>query len=481
MTFPPPAAWNATNTDDVTETFICSSMIVPSAALAQTLPLIVHWCLGRDNALHAPLTTLAEMAGWAGPVIAIFASPNVEGTWQIAVVCFTLAIAAVMYVASHATPAAMDGVHFLVWPSSARSQPLTSVSITYVRISSLLFTALGIFCVDFPNYGERFMKSDTIGLTLMDIGIGCSLFSSGLSDGLRQRRKPLVDRLVWNSMPLLIIAMFRTGILSSIGYRVEVSEYGQHWNAFVTFAAMPLLMSIVERIPSKRPWLVSLVCMLLITIPYNAWLLKHTEYFMHEEERRNIIEANREGIASVLGFFAIFLGGRIYAQRGALRDNASWAAVLRDQTVALSLCVIAIVIDQGVAPQVMVQAFSRRICNTPYVMFCIGMNAFLTRLCIGLNRWFLPVLWSMQRRSSISSSVAPLGFYTSQVNAHQLVYFVFSNIVTGLVNVFCDTHSFTDFASYFVQAGYVLGLGLIALGMPDLTPVKDVLSGKKFR
>ncbi|CUG06413.1 membrane-associated protein, putative, partial [Bodo saltans] len=247
------------------------------------------------------------------------------------------------------------------------------------------------------------------------------------------------------------------------------------------FAAMPLLMCVVERIPSRRTWLVGLAVMLVIVLPYNGWLMKNTEYFMHEEERRNIIEANREGIASVLGFFAIFLGGRFYAQKGALRDDASWVAVLRDQLVAISLCLVAVLVDQGAVPHVAVQAFSRRICNTPYILFCIGMNAFLTRLCIGLNRWFLPTLWNMQRRSSFKTSFEPLGYYTSQINAHQLVYFVFSNIVTGLVNVFCDTHAFTDFASYFVQAGYVLGLGLIALVMPDLTPFKNLLSGKKFR
>lgn len=473
--FPPPAQWNATNMNDVTETFICSAMIIPSAVLAQCLPLLVHWGVGRDHPLRTPATTAAEMAGWAGPVIATFASPNIESTWLIVVVCFALAVSAALCVASQASPARMDGVRFQVW-SSGRSQPLTATSITYTRISSLLFTALGIFCVDFPNYGERFMKTDTVGLTLMDIGIGCSLFSSGLSEGLRLRPKGIASRILWNSLPLLVIGVFRTMILQAIGYRVEVTEYGQHWNAFITFAAMPLFLGLVERIPSRRPWLVGAVALVLILVPYNRWLLQHTEYFMHEENRRNVFEANREGIASVLGFFGIFLGGRLYAQLSDLSDDVAWSTVIRDQSISLLLCIAAVLLDQGLMPMIAVQAFSRRICNAPYVLFCIGMNAFLVRGCIGFNRQFLPTLWKMRSDPSPVGN-APLGGYTFQVNAHQLLYFVFANIVTGLINLKWDTHAFSDVESYFVQAAYVLILGIIILLVPDVFSTTKIVRG----
>jgi hypothetical protein len=125
-----------------------------------------------------------------------------------------------------------------------------------------------------------------------------------------------------------------------------------------------------------------------------------------------------------------------------------------------------VALDQGLIPQVAVQAFSRRIGNAPYVLFCIGMNAFLNRCCIGFNRWFLPTLWSMRPSAHPNTREAPLGYYTFQVNAHQLLYFVLANIVTGVANLLWDTHGFSDFESYFVQAGYVMALGLCVLAVP---------------
>lgn len=503
---------NATNPHDVVETFLCSSMTLPSIILAQCLPLLFlhavaprHWSIK----VKAWLSTLVEMTAWAAPIIAIFASPNFESSWVISGVCYALSFGSIYFVRS----VDVDVFRQIVWQRAWRLN-VPMVSVTYIRICSLLFTTLGIFCIDFTNFGERFMKSETFGLTLMDIGLGCALFSSGLSEGLRRRPVSVPNRLFWQCLPPLIVGLFRFGILSSIGYRVDVTEYGVHWNAFFTFAAMPVLYSTLQCAAMCVGHFehVCLIAFAFIAGGPWQWLLSLSgRYLIDDDLRRNVVEANKEGIASVVGFFGVYLAGRIYGAR-VLDKNVSHAAAL---LVPLAMVLVAYAMDAwspllnasigsyqigydipyggtissaGRAQaelgwqswKVLLQPISRRLGNSGYVLYCAGMNAFLIRCLELLNGLFLPRLWERgavhgergsptekARHAHWLKSATPVGRYTSSVNRSQLVYFVVANIFTGLTNVVLATHEFTDFEAYFVQAAYVAALGTVALLLPQ--------------
>lgn len=492
---------SASSLHDITEVFVCSSLVVPCNCLAQTAPLIAaHFLLQSAATSEAHCKTLGkwrlravhfvalivELAAWLLPLLAILASPNIESTFLILVICYAvmgLSIWLVRQIRSHTvllegkqqTIAGALTVLVTSWTDRPASYSVETVATTYARICSLLYTVLAIFCVDFPNFGERFMKTEQFGLTLMDIGIGCSLFSSGVSEGVRRRSKGLADRLVWGALPPLIIGAFRTGILSAIGYRVDSAEYGVHWNAFVSFGCITLLLLFCEGLVGPSLIKIAALSWGVLLGPVQWALTAYQDYLTDDDLRRNLVEANKEGIVSLAGFFAIFMGGAAFGKYVYPRKYHGLSSL-----GSLTLVCIAVLLDQiagggqGVLTEGGVwifQPFSRRLGNLPYCMFSVGMNALFIEVQLWCFKKFIPPKIVVPLKSGTMAGehrngVVVVAPFSSKLNKHQLVYFVMANIVTGLVNIAIDTHAVSDAMSFVHQIGYFLFLGVILWGLP---------------
>ena len=94
-----------------------------------------------------------------------------------------------------------------------------------------------ILAVDFRCFPRRFAKTETYGVSVMDLGAGSVVFGNALVSRCA-RGKPWC----WSRAgPLLALAVARTAAVASADYPGHVSEYGAHWNFFLTLAGVEVL------------------------------------------------------------------------------------------------------------------------------------------------------------------------------------------------------------------------------------------------
>jgi phosphatidylinositol glycan class W len=93
----------------------------------------------------------------------------------------------------------------------------------------------------------------------MDIGVGAIVFASGLVSKPAQQEQlswlPLARRLAQglrSAAPALALGLVRLAATRAVGYQEHVGEYGAHWNFFLTAGLVALLAQAVA-LPSR--WL----------------------------------------------------------------------------------------------------------------------------------------------------------------------------------------------------------------------------------
>eukprot|EP01102_Stenamoeba_stenopodia_P006992 TRINITY_DN1953_c0_g1_i4.p1 TRINITY_DN1953_c0_g1~~TRINITY_DN1953_c0_g1_i4.p1 ORF type:complete len:425 (+),score=61.79 TRINITY_DN1953_c0_g1_i4:157-1431(+) len=232
--------------------------------------------------------------------------------------------------------------------SKALSKP-EKPFITAYRSSLLIVTCIAILAVDFPLFPRRFAKTESFGTSLMDVGVGAFMISGALvsttRDGDRgggarvgskkgqvKARSTMVERIIKtlkSVAPLLFLGFARLFFIKSVDYQENVSEYGVHWNFFFTLGFLRLLHAIFV-IPSQY----SAVAAVIIASLYECALLLGggADFIVSNQPRTNLISMNKEGLFSVVGYFAIFLFGlqlgRYVLGKHQQRSKKDWMTVL---------------------------------------------------------------------------------------------------------------------------------------------------------
>ncbi len=112
--------------------------------------------------------------------------------------------------------------------------------ISYYRGILQIATCIAILGVDFPAFPRRFCKIEYSGVSLMDTGNASAIFQMAVvSRHLYSCPGSLLNRLrrqIKVSLPLVVIGMARIIVISTCDYQLHVSEYGTHWNFFLTLS-----------------------------------------------------------------------------------------------------------------------------------------------------------------------------------------------------------------------------------------------------
>jgi phosphatidylinositol glycan class W len=130
-----------------------------------------------------------------------------------------------------------------------------------------LITIAAILAVDFHVFPRRFAKTETFGTSLMDIGVGAFIFSSGLVAGPRLGNGSVQQGSIFRTfqlvVPSLVLGFSRAFLTRAVNYQEHVSEYGVHWNFFITLGLLPLLITVQQFfVPRLPPIVVGLFVML---------------------------------------------------------------------------------------------------------------------------------------------------------------------------------------------------------------------------
>ncbi|XP_076644546.1 uncharacterized protein LOC143354376 isoform X3 [Halictus rubicundus] len=204
--------------------------------------------------------------------------------------------------------------------SSSRPSQARKPFITNFRALTNIITSICILAIDFRIFPRKFAKTEVFGYSLMDTGVGLFVLTNALvapeaKAFAPKQRMGFVCTLSKNikqsaksCIPLLILGFGRSVAIELIGYQKHVTEYGIHWNFFITLAFVKLFTSsITSTISSKYYllsgiWILSMHEYILSTKGLKEWVLSN-------KPRDDFVSANREGMVSVPGYVGLYLIG----------------------------------------------------------------------------------------------------------------------------------------------------------------------------
>ncbi|THH32796.1 hypothetical protein EUX98_g1386 [Antrodiella citrinella] len=318
----------------------------------------------------------------------------------------------------------------------------------------LLLTSICILAVDFPVFPRALAKCETFGVSVMDLGVGSFVFSQGLVSAipiiknpatLTAPMPPKLSDALRKSLPVLILGLLRTISVKGAEYPEHESEYGTHWNFFITLGLLPVLQVLLHPIILYLP-----ISMLGLIIAFSHQIALSSgglaSYIFHEP-RVNLISQNKEGLIS-------------------LTEN--------DKT-AIELCSWAVVwwvllaVERSIN---MSGGISRRLVNLPYVTYVAAFNTSFLLGYLILDLVFFPSPMSKSVYSpnsglkvqtptrSARSILAGNGLGSGSpklldaINKNGLVFFLVANVTTGLVNLAIPTMYASDSKAMVVLGVY---------------------------
>ena len=310
--------------------------------------------------------------------------------------------------------------------------------LTILRCTTMLSTLICILAVDFKLwFPHRFSKSGRYGASLMDVGVGAMVYTGGLSAGHRLAGGPTsILSILIKCLPLFVLGVGRVLLIEWTGYHTAVSEYGVHWNFFVTLSFLPLILHFGAMLGRGG---VSLTCLaaLLMSI-YQAILSStHLEAFLLSDDRASdFISQNKEGIFSLIGYAAIYLHA---AHLGSLNNpTAKKRELVRTAFVTLALYTLF---------KAMGLLASRRMANLPYVLWTILFTSIHHLLAIHAS--------TLYTRSCLPRIAVGMSKY-------QLIIFLLANLLTGAVNLWMNPAKEGAMMTAFVMAVYIGELSCLA-------------------
>nr|XP_060613015.1 phosphatidylinositol-glycan biosynthesis class W protein [Anolis sagrei ordinatus]XP_060613016.1 phosphatidylinositol-glycan biosynthesis class W protein [Anolis sagrei ordinatus] len=358
-------------------------------------------------------------------------------------------------------------------------EPTYIPSITAFRVFVNVLTSISILAVDFPQYPRRYAKTETYGTGVMDFGVGSFVFGNAvvcpevrLRPGEVRRASFSLVRQFLAVWPLLFLGFGRLLSVKAVEYHEHISEYGVHWNFFFTLAAVRMGASLLLAVfPVHKSWIVAAA--LAVVYESLLHLLRLKAFILHggdgNDSRDGFLNANREGVFSVVGYLAIYMasvqvGLYLLKKRSTVRE---WCGVIR---VLLSFfCLLFICLH---ITQTHIDAVSRRMAN---LSFCIWVVAyalllFSCFLAADLVLVFAKLLvegadvpgsWNLanltpKKHDSVEPRSPKTVCMVSAVNRNQLLYFLLANVLTGLVNMLVDTIHSSTFAAMAILHLYML-------------------------
>lgn len=340
-----------------------------------------------------------------------------------------------------------DGSRATVSPHCRRP-----VELTMARGTVFLMTALCILAVDFPAFPRRMAKAETFGCGVMDLGVGAFAMLHGMSAPIS-----LVGRFAarWRgdlraAVMLAVLAGVRLACVKTIGYHEHVSEYGVHWNFFVTLALVRVLCAGWTVMSSRKAVTAALLLMLaqhalLVGVGLELWALNDGA------PRDTLVTANREGLASSTGFVALYMAGaalrhylpavRVVPSDHSIRPRLSMLAL----SLTASMCVpwLSVSVLGGV---------SRRLANLSYILLVTSMMTSLV-LAFACVHLLLQCVYGRRVDGQVFSSRL-----LHLASDHALLLFCAANVATGVLNLTLETIRQGTVSTVAILIGYMAAL-----------------------
>ncbi|CCH40652.1 GPI-anchored wall transfer protein 1 [Wickerhamomyces ciferrii] len=357
--------------------------------------------------------------------------------------------------------------------------------ITAYRGGMLVITAIAILAVDFQIFPRRFAKVETWGTSLMDLGVGSFVFSMGIVS----TRSVLLEKFnnvkvnyfkkawktVTSSITVLALGFLRLFFVKNLDYQEHVSEYGVHWNFFITLVLVGPIAIFLDPVFKLIPR--SLVS-LIVTFTYE-WFIVNKEGFLTYlllAPRTDFVSSNKEGIFSLFGYLAIFLAGQstgFYVlpsvksrynlfvpstKENVNKTSTTKPSLLQKLTTVSPITGLLIWFTVYGLLFATVRAqhdygVSRRLANLPYVLWVCTYNT-------GSLVFYSLITKFLEPPNSDYNDQVPVSL--ESFNSNGMILFLVSNVSTGLVNMTINTLDASTGVSITVLFLYTLFVASVA-------------------
>ncbi|KAH8413424.1 hypothetical protein KR009_010993, partial [Drosophila setifemur] len=307
-----------------------------------------------------------------------------------------------------------------------------------LRSTAYCGTCAAILAVDFSFYPTTYRKSRYFGAAAMDMGIGLFVVTMGL---VSHRARSLSDlkkmpRLV---LPVLVLGLARTIVITLIDYHQDESEYGRHLNAFFILGFTKLLGGLFSLLAKSDEQLLALALGILF---FHEMVLQMglLAFVMSPVRQEGFIRDNAEGLSSLLGCVALYLLSIYFAKWYTRQDQLSHHQLI---TKLKNMLAVASTSWLLVFASAHVTGIARISFNFGYVVWIFAVTislvliyAFIFELkLVNLNAQKLKSIGDMEE---VKSTKAALPTFVESLNMNGLTHFLLSNLLTGLVNMSLD-------------------------------------------
>lgn len=318
-----------------------------------------------------------------------------------------------------------------------------------------------------------------------------------LASGCRWQRGMFLTSSVVRNGAVLLLGVGRMLVTKAIGYQEHVSEYGTHWNFFVTLFCVWIIADTMHGVVPRRGWIAPALY-LSVLVGYQLVLVHSTltDYIL-TAPRLSFFSKNREGFCSLPGYAIMYLlmewfssevffagpvpppacssetedcssrprppyppivakdcaSGDQQAMNVSIgADNAlqlRWRRLFVDPgrmqlllvLLAAAVCTAAWVVGTTVQPT------SRRLANLPYVCLVLAIS--------------LGNIASLMVVDTLGSPAAQVVLIETFSN-YQLQIFIIANILTGVVNMSIPTIHVSEYYGLAILSIYITLLIFVA-------------------
>lgn len=322
----------------------------------------------------------------------------------------------------------------------------------YLTIYRFLLNTYTVFCilaVDFNVFPRRYAKTEKYGHSVMDIGVGCYVCSYAFLF-----RFPKINNLPKYAfeifkevLPILMIGIGRTFFITVSDYHHYVFEYGVHWNFFMTLACLQIINLLIIPFISFC-WLpgCATILILIYEIALNCGL---ADWIMSDAPRDTLFSANREGILSLIGYEALFLFSlslkwhlSVFMKKNHLTNSMFLLVVTFFLFILLSLFSSVISYFLGI---------SRRLANAGYVCWTLSITSFLLFMGLTIENLIAALLCKKHQLNEFHK----ISLIIDSVNDNLLFFFLFANVLTGIINMCMYTFLMNTVSSLSVLSLYM--------------------------
>ncbi|KAF9107169.1 Glucosaminyl phosphatidylinositol (GlcN-PI) nositol acylation protein [Mortierella sp. AM989] len=363
------------------------------------------------------------------------------------------------------------------------------IFLSVYRASMMILTCIAILAVDFPIFPRRFGKVEVYGTSLMDLGVGSFVFSSGVVSArgyLKKETMPFSKQMALGlrtSIPLLILGLGRYISTKGVDYQEHVTEYGMHWNFFFTLGFLPIFVTFFR---SLAEYVRFSILGTVVAVVYQCFLtFGGLEDFIQNAPRVDIISMNKEGIFSFAGYLAIFLVGidvglyvlpndpYFFMRRKSNKKKA------KKGKLAMILISLEFLLCMGFITSygILHIPVSRQMANLSYFFWVITFNTgfiqcfLMAEIAITNNEPSALTIARAQAKANISTAsgskkvlLPPLSCppLLEAINRNGLAVFLIANILTGLVNLNIKTLYTSNSQALAILTVYIATISAVA-------------------